>query len=95
MIRKIDTSEKDLYLKQIKPFGRFCRNLKILRFYKDGNGIGMIFNYWNPLSYPVIILLIVITIILRGIITVYNDRANLGLAMSPYFKKHPDKLYWI
>ena len=95
MTKRIEKSQKDLYLKQIKPFGKLCRNFKILRFYKNGTGTGMLFNYWNPLSYPIIILLVILNTILYGVVETYNDRSNLGLTMSPYFKKNPNKLYWI
>ena len=85
----------EYYLKQLKPFGKFCRHLRILRIYRNGSGIGMLFNYWNPLSYPIILVCLVLSVLIYGIMETYKDRANLGLVMDPYFKEHPDQLIWI
>lgn len=86
---------RSYYMKQIKPLGKICYYLKIGRFYANGDGVGFIFNYWNPLSYPIMILNIVISIFLYGVFDTIRDRSGLGFCINPYFQKHPHLLYWI
>ena len=80
--------------------GRFLWNTRAIKMYHDGDCIGYVWNWINPLSWVLSLLVVplalVVTILFAGINGI-NERfpSSVGLTVNPFFKKNPDKLRWI
>lgn len=86
---------RSYYINNLRLFGKFLYYSRIIRLYVDGDATGMLFNYWNPLSYPFILGFLLASILLFGIIETQKTLHRLGLKMNPYFISHPNELYWL
>jgi len=67
-------------------FGRFAIRLKIIHAWIDGDSSSFVWNYWNPLSYILIVLVILIAIPTNGIGDLINNPWFYGFGLSPYWK---------
>lgn len=83
------------YLKNLTPFGRILYFIKVARFYANGDGTGILFNYWNPIGYPLMMYFLFASILLHGIIETKRTMYQMGFVMDPYFVEHPEELWWI
>lgn len=78
---------KNEYIKKLSIIGKIIYYLHIAKFWKDGDTASFLWNLWNPLSWIVIILLFLGTILVYGISGIKEMQ---GIKLSKYWKKHKD-----
>ena len=76
----------------ISKFGRIMIYLRAIRVYKNGDGFGFVWNYWNPLCFFIIPVAFVGSIFFVGICDTMRDLHDIGIGMDPYFIKNPERL---
>lgn len=69
--------------------------LHVIYLYKDGDVVSFVFNWWNPLSWPTAISLVAIAVLVQGAPETWRRREDVGLRVSPYFKKNNIKPEWL
>lgn len=79
---------------KLKGFGRFIRTVRAARFYHNGDGAGLVWNWWHPLAWLFAPLSVIISIVAIGAPETWRYRHDIGIGMNPYFKKHPERLVW-
>lgn len=76
----------------LAPIGKVLYYGKFARFYKNGDGSSFIWNYWNPLSWPVILLAVIASILITGIPETFAYPHEIGLVINPYFAEFNEKV---
>lgn len=69
--------------------------IKVAKVYRDGDGYGFVWRWWNPLSWIIAPIVFVVACGFDGIPQAWQGRSYLGFGMSQYFIKNPDKLEWL
>ena len=80
--------------------GRFLWNSRTIKIYHDGDCIGFVWNWINPLSWLfaaiIVPLSVIFTVLMEGLKGVDKHFwAAVGVTMNPFFTRNPDKLRWI
>lgn len=68
---------------------------KAIHLYKDGDTFGFVWNWWNPISWIFVPVLVILNIFLYGYIDTVKYKHELGIGMKPFFIKNTDKLEWM
>ena len=76
-------------------FGKFFYYTKAARFYYDGDGLGFIWNWWNPISWICLPVFFIVHILFTGIPETFKYKHDLGIGMNPHFKQYPEHLEWM
>jgi hypothetical protein len=70
-----------------------------VRTYKNGDGYNALWNWWHPVSWVLVPILLILSFILYGVVenldSLRNRPQDFGLGIADYFKKSPDKLVWV
>lgn len=82
-------------LPRMTPFGRFVRFTRAARFYRNGDGAGLLWHWWHPLAWVAAPLLFAASVGLAGAPETWRNRHELGLRMNPWFVEHPERLEWM
>jgi len=75
--------------------GKLFAYLYVIRVYKDGDGYGFVWRFWNPVSWLFAPLLFLIAGFLEGYPTAYRNRCDYGFGINPYFIDNPNELEWL
>jgi hypothetical protein len=68
--------------------GRYMNRMMLGRFWHDGDGVSFLWNLWNPLTYPVVVICFVFVLVAYG---VTGLKELPGLSLSDYWTKNKDK----
>lgn len=79
----------------LRGFGRLLWALRAIRLYEDGSATGVLWNWWHPLTWIIVPLLVVFSVLAQGVPETIRYSHEIGLGMSPYFIEHPERLKWI
>lgn len=79
----------------MNKLGQMFYYLRVIRVYKNGDGFGFVWRWWNPVAWVFAPLLFVASAIMEGVPDTWTNRHNLGFKMDPYFVNHPEKLEWL
>ena len=72
-------------IKKMRILGKIIYYLKIARFWHDGDGKDFLWNLWNPLCWPIILILFIITILWLGIDGLKDFP---GISLNKWWKEH-------
>jgi len=72
----------------MKPLLKVLKTLKIVTVWKDGSTVSFTWNYWNPLSWPIILALVLPAILMGGLRDFLDYPHNYGFGLSKYWKDH-------
>jgi len=75
-------------LKDMKPVGKFLYYTGTIRLYRNGDGMGFIWRWWNPLSWILAPILIILSVFIIGSRDTFASIEDIGLRVDPYVKKH-------
>jgi hypothetical protein len=72
---------------------------KTIRLYKDGDGFGYLWRWWNPITWILAPCVIVIEFAYRFLtegVSGFDKEilSDVGITIRPFFKKNPEKLKW-
>jgi succinate dehydrogenase hydrophobic anchor subunit len=70
---------------KLTPAGKIIWSLKVARFWHDGDGTSFLWNLWNPLSWPAILIIFVAILLVHGITGL---KEFPGLTLTDYWKEH-------
>jgi hypothetical protein len=68
-------------------FGKVLIQLKIVRAYHNGDTVGFVWRFWNPLSWMCIPVYILVYILIDGISKL--TLSECLFTVEPFFKTHP------
>lgn len=77
------------------PIGRLLKFTRAIRVYKDGDGHGFVWRWWNPLAWVSAPLLILWAILVQGVPETIKQRHYVGIGVNPWFVEHPEQLEWL
>ena len=77
------------------PIGRLLKFARAVRVYKDGDGHGFVWRWWNPLAGVSAPLLILWAILVQGMPETIRYRHYVGIGVNPWFVEHPEQLEWL
>ena len=77
------------------PVGRLLKFARVIRVYKNGDGHGFVWRWWNPLAWIAAPLLIIFAILAQGVPETLKERHYVGIGMNPWFVQHPERLEWL
>jgi len=69
--------------------------LRMFKAYYDGDAIGFIVRWWNPLAWIWLMIAVPISILMVGISEWEDIKCGTGISIKPWFKEHSDRLEWI
>jgi len=87
--------DKKRALAGLRPLGKALWRPHIINIYCNGDGVGFVWVWWNPLAWIVAALVTIITIFMVGVPQAWANKHEFGFGISPYFKANPDRLVWI
>jgi hypothetical protein len=79
----------------MKLFGKVIVWLHVCKFYKNGSGVGFVWNWLNPLSWIIALIIFLTNVFLFGMLETWKYRHEVGIGIDPFFEKHPEKLVWL
>jgi hypothetical protein len=84
----------------VRPLGRIMWHLRVTSMYHNGDLLGFVWNWWNPLALVMAAIIVplfaIVFILIEGASRIDKKVwADAGLYVDPYFKKNPDKLKWV
>lgn len=79
----------------MKLLGKVIVWLHVCKFYKNGSGVGFVWNWFNPLSWIIAPIIFLTNVFLFGILETWKYRHEVGIGINPFFEKHPEKLVWM
>lgn len=87
----------EYYPKRLNKFGRFLWRAYIIEIIPSADTTEFVFNKWNPLSYPVWLLLAILMFIFGGVTEVAEEwhRNKIYFDVGQYWKNNPNKLEFI
>lgn len=71
--------------------GKALYYLGVVRFYKDGDGHGVVFRWWHPLTWIAFILMIFVC----AFVSEATVQETIPLRVSKYFRENPKLLKWM
>lgn len=77
------------------PFGRILKALGVIRLYRNGDGHGFVWRWWNPITWVAAPLIVLVVVLLQGVPQTLRHPHEVGFGTHPYFIDHPDKLEWL
>lgn len=75
--------------------GKLFAYLHVIRVYRNGDGYGFVWNFWNPVSWLFAPSLFLVAGFLEGFPTAYRNRYDFGFGIDPYFIDNPEQLEWV
>lgn len=84
-----------MVINNLTNFIKLLRSFKVIYLYKDGDTFGFVWNWWNPISWFFVPILVILNIFLYGYTDTMKYKHELGIGMKPFFKENPDKLEWM
>ncbi len=66
--------------------GKIFLYLRLMQFWKDGDGVSYHWNYWNPLAWPAIVLIALIAVLYYGLRYTLERHYEFGFGYSKYWK---------
>lgn len=81
-------------MKNLTPIGKFLWRFYMMEIYENGNSIGMIWNWWNPISWVLASISFIVFGLYDGFPTAWKNRNEIGIGVHPYFVKNPKQLKW-
>lgn len=75
--------------------GRVLKAARMIRVYKDGDGTGFVWRWWNPLTWAVFPVLFIFAVVMQGLPETLKDKHYIGVGMKPWFLQHPERLEWL
>jgi len=79
----------------MSKFGQVLKRLWLIRVYRDGDGHGFVWRWWNPLVWVVAPMAIGFVILMHGIPETFRRKHEVGIGMKPWFLQHPERLEWM
>ena len=67
----------------------------MIRVWYDGDGLSYTFNYWHPLSWILIPILVILTISIEGSRNTFKYKEDLGIGLSKYWKEHKNERVFV
>jgi len=83
------------YVDGLKPLGKVFWYTGTMRLYRDGDAVGYVWRWWNPLWLVYLPTLFVLSVLMDGAVETLKNKHYLGVGVSPFFKENPDKLEWL
>jgi len=85
------------FINSLKPLGWIMWQLYVIKVFPDGDGCGMIFTKWNPLSYIACALIVLTTLVIGGVNALkeawqYN---KFHFGFNGYWQVYSDKIEYI
>lgn len=72
--------------------GNLVRILMVARFWKDGDTSSWLWNWWNPLAWPVAAIILLVGVAMHGLgIFTREDMSDLGFCLSDWWREHKDE----
>jgi hypothetical protein len=79
----------------LNRIGRAIKATGAMKCWKDGDGVAFIWRWWHPLSWVLIPLMLIASVLFSGIPETWNYREDLGLRLSDYWRERKDKREFI
>jgi len=79
----------------MNKLGQMFYYLRVIRVYRNGDGFGFVWRWWNPVSWLFAPLLFALSAFFEGVPYTWKTKYNVGFGIDPYFIKHPEQLEWI
>lgn len=79
----------------MNTLGKILFYLCVIRVYKNGDGFGFVWRWWNPASWILMPLVFIGSAYFEGVPFTLEYKYNIGIGLDPYFVKHPEQLEWI
>lgn len=89
-----DKTKKEIYWSKVSLFGKIMYYTGSIRYYYNGDGLGMVWRYWHPLAWVFIPVLFILLGFLEGFPRTWERKSDMGIGLDPYFEKNPEKLEW-
>lgn len=77
------------------PLGTALKFARVIRVYRNGDGYGFVWRWWNPLAWIIVPLMIAYAVLLQGVPETIRGKHDVGLGLSPWFIEHPERLEWL
>ena len=89
--------EKDpnWYMKRMRFAGKFIYFLGAAKFYYNGDTLGYVWRWWHPLSWLLLPVFFVISVLIVGFPETVKYKHDLGIDIAPFFKQNPEQLEWL
>ena len=80
-----------------RKLGKFLWNTYIIEVFPDGDGLGFIYNKWNPFAYVSFLFSAILCCVMGGLPGLKEKwkHNKLGLDYSDFWKKNKDKIFLI
>ena len=82
--------DRQWYLKRIKPFGLVLWYLGVVKLFKNGDGVGVIWRWWHPITWIHFIIFIPICAFLGEKIT-----EVIPLRLDGYWREKKINIEWL
>ena len=79
----------------MNTLGKIFAYLQVIRVYRNGDGFGFVWRWWNPVTWVFAPLLFAVAAFFEGVPATVENRHNIGFVMDPYFIDNPEQLEWI
>lgn len=75
--------------------GKVFAYLRVIRVYKDGDGFGFVWRWWNPIAWIFAPLTFMAMSFFEGVPYTFKNRHEVGFGIGPYFIRNPNDLEWL
>lgn len=79
----------------LNRLGRALKALRMIRVYKDGDGVGFVWRWWNPLTWIAFPSYFALAVLIQGLPETLRYKHYIGIGMKPWFIDHPERLEWL
>jgi hypothetical protein len=94
-IRKQLEVQRARVIRGINPIGRFMIKSRMVRMWRDGDGVSMLVNWWNPLAWVWVVLAVTVLFVTSGVSGVRKNLNEIGVRMSDYWRENRNNREWI
>ena len=86
---------KTRYPSNFTPLGKIMWYSKAMKWYENADCLSFVWRWYHPLTWLAVPVLLFISFMIGGISGLKREGlVDLGLAIDPYFKKHPEEFRW-
>lgn len=85
---QVDALVRQQFKSKLTTYGKFIYYSRMARFWKDGDTASFLWNWWNPLTILLIVILFIPIILAYGFTGLQEVP---GIKMSRYWKEHKDE----
>lgn len=79
----------------MNKLGRTLKWIRVIRVYKDGDGFGFVWRWWNPLTWLLAPGFVWFAVLMQGIPETLRAPHDIGFGIKPWFIEHPERFEWV